>query len=414
MKNTFILIAILLLIGMPVFAQQGPDMSLYSEEFNKSDTTLNDMRDILTAVRDMQLTGIGEFYHNSLIRFIQRLPNYTGTQERLVIEEASRLLLRGLAAEKYHDSAPQVWFLIRFFDISQPPNDGLLMYEALVAMGQIGGKEYAQHMIDILEGYNARPPINDESKAKVERVVPGIVNALETLSEPRGVRPVFFASIGWYDTRVKQIASDAVINMMEAEGEVIGDIISNIILDHFNFPPVKLAAWQTLLQADVSDAVKSKAATAVVEASYSFHTNTREHQNILYAMRLNAIDVIRVSGVEDDHIYAFLERAYREAYDTPNTDVDMIRTVVFCLAGVNTEESIALLSEVLRELHSRKRSGPWTLVDRDIMAFVISAAGSTGTKSPTIIQLLTVISISSVYTSAEQGWARNALMALRR
>jgi len=272
MKNTFILIAILLLIGMPVFAQQGPDMSLYSEEFNKSDTTLNDMRDILTAVRDMQLTGIGEFYHNSLIRFIQRLPNYTGTQERLVIEEASRLLLRGLAAEKYHDSAPNVWFLIRFFDISQPPNDGLLMYEALVAMGQIGGKEYAQHMIDILEGYNARPPINDESKAKVERVVPGIVNALETLSEPRGVRPVFFASIGWYDTRVKQIASDAVINMMEAEGEVIGDIISNIILDHFNFPPVKLAAWQTLLQADVSDAVKSKAATAVVEASYSFHT----------------------------------------------------------------------------------------------------------------------------------------------
>jgi len=412
MKNTFILIAILLLVGtLPVFSQQNSDVSLYADEFNRSDTTLNDMRDILIAVGDLQLTGIGEFYHNALIRFIQRLPNYTGTQDRLTIEEASRLLLRGLAAEKYTPAASSVWFLIRFFDISQPPNDGLLMYEALVAMGQIDGREYIQHIINILEGYNARPPINDESKAKVERVVPGIVNALETFDDPIGVKPVFFASIGWYDTRVKQIASDALVNMMD----VAGDVISDIILDHFNFPPVKLAAWQTLLRANnVSDATKSKVATSVIEAGYSFHANSSENQNILYAMRLSAFDVIRVTGVEDDHAYAFLERAYREAYNTPNTDVDMVKTVVFCLLGINTEESVELMTEILRGLHSRKRSGPWTLVDRDIMAFVISALGSTGTQSRGAINLLTIISTSSVYTDMEQSWARRALAALRR
>ena len=415
MKTTFILIVILLLFGtLPVFAQQGPDMSFYISEYNRSDATIFDMLDILRMVKDEQLTGIGDFYQNAIRVYIQRLPNFSNNRFRLAIEEAARLILQGLAAEKHTAAAPQIWFFIQYFDISQPPNDGFLMYEALVAMGKVGGKDYTQYIIDILEGYNARPTTDIEVKGRVERVMAGIISALEDLCDPSGVKPVFFASIGWYDTEIKKLASVSLIRTMEALGDVISDVISEIILDHFNLPPVKIAAWEELLRAHVSNSAKSKVATSAIEASYTFVATSRESQNTLRFMRMSAIDTIRVVGVEDDRVYPFLERTYREAFDTPNTDFEVIVTVVRALSGVKTEEAVDLLIEFLRGLHSRKRSGPWGVVERDIMAIVIPAIGSTGTQSRSAIQLLTVISTSSVYTNAEQNWARNALAVLRK
>ena len=414
MKRTFIIIVILL-IGVPVFAQQSQDMSFYIREYNRSDSTINDMLDVLKMVKDENLTGTGDFYQNAIRVYIQRLSNYSHHRYRTQVEEAATLILQGLAAEKHTAAASYIWNLLQYFDISQMQNDGYLMIEAINAMGQVDAKNYAKHLADLLGKYNARATTDPVAKIRVQHVVPALIRALEALCEPVGVKPVFLASIGWYDDDVKAVASAAINNMIEALNEVISDTISNVILDHFNFPNTKILAWQEMLRSQLPDASKAKVAVAAYEASYTFATTSLESLNTLRLLRLSAIDTIRTMGVEDERAYDFLERTYREAHDlTPNTDFEVSILVISTLAAVKTEESIKLLAEFLRGLDSRKRSGPWIAVDRDIMSILIQSLGTTGTDSREVIQLLTRISGSTAYTIAEQAWAKEALTALGR
>jgi len=411
MKRSYLFIVVLLLSGMTVSAQ-GVDMSFYTEELNNSETTVYGMVDILRAVKEGNFTGIGEFYDNAIKVYLHRLQNHTSNQDRVAVEEAARLILRGLAAEKHAESAPQVWQLIQYFDIANQLNDGYLMYEAVVAMAEMGAKNYAPHIAIYLESYNERYNADLNFKSKMHLVMPGLVTALETFGDAVGVRPVFFASIGWYDSDRREIASNALVNIMNGLGDVIGHIIGEIITDHYNSPGIKYAAWQQLLRTQSPNETKARVAVSALEASYSFVGTSRETQNILKEMRTSAIQTIRELGIADDSVYPFLERTYREAFETGSTDMETIVLVVRTLTAAKTDEAVALMTEFLRGLHSRRRSGPWGNIERDIMNIIIPALASTGTQSQTTIQLLTMISRSSMYTGAEQGWARNALTQL--
>ena len=409
MRRIYVFIVILFLTGMTVFGE-AVDMSLYIQEYNRSDATVFDLRNILRAVRDENLTGIGDFYHNAVRRFVQRLSSFSSNQERVAVEETASLLIRGIAAEKHTASATYIWNLVQYFDIASLRNDGILMYEALFAMGEIEAKQYASHLAALLETYNQRTTSDAIVKSRTQRVVPGAIHALEVLSEPVGIRPVFFASIGWYDPEVKAMAATALVNMMDALGEVINNIVSSIITDPFNSTQVKNIAWQELLRTDVPNNIKAQVAVIALEAS--FITTSRDAEPIAREMRLSAIEIIRVMGVEDDSVYAFLERSYREAFHAPATDFEKIILVVRTLSAIRTDEAVHLLTEFLRELHSRRRSGPWGTVERDIMAIIIPAIANTGTRYRPTIQLLTVMQASPIYTFAEQSWARNALSVL--
>ena len=399
---------------MTIHAQE-PDLSIYWEEYNRSNATVNEMLGILKTVRDENLTGIGSFYLNAIRVFNQRLPNFSGYGDRLAVEDISRLLFRGLAAEKYTDAGPYIWHLLHYFDISFRPNDGILMYEAIIALGEINAQNYAVPIATFLAEYNERTSADPVTKSIMQVVVPGTITALETLGSAAGLRPIFFASIGWDDNDLKAVASRALVNLMNKLGDTIGDIIIGIITDLFNNPFVKNAAWQEFLKATtVSKEVKAKVSAAALEASYTFITSSRESLAILRIMRLSAIEKIREVGIADETEYAFLERTYREAFEAPNTDFETIVLIVRTLTAINTEESIDLLTELLRGLHYRKRSGPWTSTERDIMSIIITAISTTGTQSRATIQLLTVIQSSSIYTVAEQNWARNALATLAR
>lgn len=408
MKRAFLPIIILLAAGVAFAQQPAVDMTFYTQEFNRTGATVFELLDILQAVRDENQQGIGSFYNNAARVFLNRLPNFASNRERIAVEECSRIILRGIAAEKNTESAQFVWNLLQYYDIAHQQNDGYLMYEAFVTLGQIDAKDYANNLANYLYHFNDSATPEFQTKIKIHRVVPGIINALEALHEPVGVKPVFFASIGWYDTDVKEVASTALPNIMSDPGE----IISEIIRDPFNGPIVKNTAWQEMLRTKANNASKAKVAAVALETSYTFIAPSRESQSVLRAMRMSAIDTIRLMGVEEEAVYAFLERTYREAFDTPYTDFEIITLVVRTLASVKTEESVDLLTEFLRGLHSRRRSGPWGISERDIMQIIIPALANTETKSRLTIQLLTVIQNSSMYTNAEQTWARTALSKL--
>ena len=413
MKKIYTIIIILLLTEMTVFAQS-PDMSFFTEEFSRSGASVNELRDILLVIKNQNLTGIGEFYHHAIIVFIRRLPDFPSNQDRASVEEAAGLLLRGLAAEKYTLAAPEIWFLLQFFDIANPINDGYLMYEAFIAIGQVGATNYAANVAAYLGQYNERASTsNEQIRTQIHRVAPGAINALEVLCEPVGVKPVLIASAGRYETSVRNIASGALINMMEALGEVIGDIVNGIMRDPFNSPTIKNLCWQELLRSRAPDTAKARVAATALETSYTFVASTHEYQLAFREMRSSAIETIRVLGVADNSVYPFLNRVYREAFETSSINFATLTEVIGTLSTVKTDEAVALLTQFLTQIHQRRRSGPWRDVERNIMHVLIDAITSTGTKSQTALSLLDLIQSSSLYTGQEQLWARNALTTLR-
>ena len=410
MKRALIIIVVLLFTGMAVFAQD-TDMSFYFEEYNRTGTSVFDLLDILVAVKNDNLTGIGDFYHNAIVVFLQRLPNFATAPETVAIQEVSRLILRGLGAEKHTESAPYVWTLVEYYDVSQQHNDGFLMHEALVTMGQIGAVEYAPHIVTRMDYFSTHETPDIQTRRKLQLGLTGAISALEALHEPIGVKPVFFASIGWYDPDIRAIAAAAFPNIMEDPCDIVIELIQN----PFNGPSVKLAAWRAMTGTRAPNSSKAKVAVVTVEMSYTYIANNREGQSILREMRMSAVDYFRtIREINDDAVYAFLERAYREGFYTNNYDTEIMMLVVKTLTAVATDRAVDILTSFLRELHTRRRSGPWGIAERQLMQYIIPSIGTTGTQSPVAIQLLSTIQSSSMYTGAEQNWARNALRALAR
>jgi len=402
-----IIILLLLFFGMTIFAQ---DMSYLKDELNRPDSSFVERLEVLEVVRDAKMTGIGEFYHDALKLLLLKTPDVKTREDREANEAAARIICQGLGAEQYNPAAQDLWLTVQAFDIINDVNQGLVMQDALTALGQVGGKEFLPHIVLRLDDFNTNVLSDAETRRRVQRAVVGCINALEALHEADGFRPVFFASIGWYDPAIKAMASVALPNIVEDPA----DIIIGIIEDTSNTPPIKYEAWREMLRTSAPDSSKARVAAAALNTGWFYSTPNMTFQRNLREMRTSAIDTIRVMGVADNSVYANLDKSYMNNFVNNVPDYDEIRKTLNCLSAIATDEAVQLLLKYLRELNLRRRGGPWSNKERQMLQWVIPSIGATKSQSQDVILLLTTIQRSQEYTSAEQGWAREALAELRR
>ena len=401
-----IIFALLLcFIGMTVYAQ---DMSYYAEEFSKADGTFRERLEVLQVIRDAKITGIGEFYHDALKLILLKTPDIKTIDDRKDTEESAKIVCAGLSEEKYNAAAPELWQLVQYFDVIQQVNDGLVMQEALNTIGKVDGKQFVPHIVLRLNDFNSQIISDVETKRRVQRAVNGCINALEDLHDIAGFKPVFFASTGWYDPTIKRMASVALPNIVDDPGEVIAEII----VDPSNIPEIKYEAWREMLRTRAPDSSKAKVAAIALNTGWYYSTPNMTYQKNLREMRMSAIDTIRVLGAADETVYPNLEKSYNNNFINTVPDYDEIRKTLNTLAALKTDDAVNLLLKILRELHARRRSGPWGNKERQMLQWVVPAIGATNTKSQDVRLLLTTIQRSSDYTGAEQGWARDALRQL--
>ncbi|MCL2380401.1 MAG: hypothetical protein FWC64_02270 [Treponema sp.] len=408
MKYTAILL-FLCLAGANIFAQNA-NLSHLERDFNRLDATFAERLTILEVVRDSGLTGIGDFYHNALGILLQRLPDVSTNADRHATEASARILAQGLGAERHTAAAPDLWRTVQAFDIALAHNDGLVMHDALTALGQVDGRDFIPHIAQLLTDLNTQAQrVSDaETRRRMQRAVIGAVSALEAFRDLAGFRPVFFVSIGPYDPAIQNMASIALPNIVDDPG----DIITVIIRDPSIPPSVKYHAWRELLRSNAPGESRARVAAAALATSWTYATNNPVQQRDLRSMRVSAIDTIRALGVTDDSVYADLERTYRSNFVSATPDYDEIRRTLACLSASGSDLAVDLLLSFLRELHERRRAGPWGNRERQIFGWVISSLGATGTQSQEARFLLGMIERSNDYTGAEQAWARNALQML--
>ena len=406
MKRTIIAF-FLCFFGMAVFAQ-GVDMSYYTSEYEMPDATFVERLAVLETVRDSNLTGIGEFYHNALKLLNLKTPDVKNKEERDANDASARIICQALGAEAYAAAAPDLYQTVQDFDIVYDYNQGLVMQDALTALGQVGGKEFLAHIVLRLNDFNAQVISDVESKRRTQRAVVGCINALEGFHEIDGFRPVFFAANGWYDPAIKSIASIALPNIVDDPG----DVIIEIIQDPSNIPSIKYEAWREMLRTRAPDSSKSKVAAVALATGWNYGTANPTYQRNLSEMRMSAIDTIRLVGAYDDSVYTNLEKSYSNNFINNVPNYDEIRKTLNTLTALKSEDAVQLLLKFLRELHARRRSGPWSQKERQLLQWVIPAIGETGTQSQDVRLLLTTIQRTSDYTSMEQVWARDALRQL--
>jgi hypothetical protein len=404
MKKIFIVLLICL-FGMTIFAQ---DMSFYTTEYMRPEATYANRLAVLEAVRDSGRTGIGEFYHEALKQIWLRMPDMRTRNEQEAVERSVIIISQGLGAEKYTAAASDLWLIADTFDVAKGANEGNAMQAALIALGQVNGREFISHIVQRLNEYNAQTFRNAETRRRYQTAVIGCINALETFHDISGFSPVFFVSIGSYDPAIRQIAYNALPNITEDPGDVISAIIQNTT----HTPIIKLEAWNQMLRSRAPGSSKAKVAAVALETSYNYSTTDLMMQRRLGDMRKSAIDTIRQFGVSDNTVYTNLDKSYSNNFNNRSPDYDEIILTLNTLAAVKSDDAVGLLFKYLRELNERRSTGPWADKERQVFQWVISCIGVTGTSSPEVRLLLTMIQRNAAYTPYEQGLARNAMNQL--
>jgi hypothetical protein len=408
MKRNLI-VFILIFAGMPLFAQSA-DMSSYLNDFTSLDNTFGERLLLLEEVRDTKTTGIGEFYHNALKHLLLRNADIKTRADHVAAEGAALILVQGLGAEKYNPAANELWETADYFDIARDINEGNTMREAYIALGQVGGVDFVPHMAQRLNQFNEQLISSGEAKIKVQLVVIGLINALETLKDHSGFRPVFNVAIGSYDSGIKEMAYNALINIVDDPA----DLIIEIIEDNIKTDPITMQeAVRVMNRSKAPDSSRARVAAAALRASWDYHTTNRALIIVSNQIRKNAIDDIGKYGVSDDFVYRYLERAYVTSFNNYNTDYDEIMKTLSALAAVKTDDAVALLYKFLKEFNDRRRTGPWDRKERLVFEWVVNGIQLTGTQSQNVKQLLTTIYRSDRYTSQERRLAENALKALQ-
>jgi len=404
MKRILISIVIFF-FGMTAFSQ---DMSYYTAEYMRVDGTFTERLAILETIRDARMTGIGEFYHEALRFLLVRSPDIRSNSERAEAERSVIILCQGLGAERYTDAAWDIWQASELFDVAGNAVDGLAMQAALTALGQIDAKALVPNLVQRLDEFNAVNVRSADLRRRTQMAIVGAISALEALKDIRGYRPIFYTSIGHYDPDVKRLAAAALPNIVDDPS----DVIVAIIRDPRSEPQVKMTIWNEMLRTRMPDSSKAKVAAAALDIGWLYQTSNRNFQTLLRELRKAAIGTIRQVGAADDSVYTNLERSYYNNFMNSNPDFDEIALTLNALTAIRTEQSIELIHKFLREINSRRRSGPWGNKERRVFEWLVSSIGATGTQSTEVRFLLTTIQRNTIYTAQERSMAANALNAL--
>jgi len=387
----------------------GQDMSFYSQEYMRAGTTFTERLVILETIRDSGITATGEFYHSALRYLLSRSPDISNVADRTAAERSAVILVQGLAALRYQEAAWDVWQTSELFDVfGGNVTDGSAQQAALIALGQIGNKVVLSNLVQRLDEFNSQVVRNPDQRRRVNTAVIGFVSAFEAFGEAAGYRPVFFASVGPYDPPIREIAANALPNIVDDPS----DVLVAMIRDPRSDPPTKLLIWREMGRTNMPNASKAKVAAAALDIGWLFQTTNRTFQTSLRELRKAAIDVIRQFGATDDSVYANLDRSYRNNFIANTPDYDEIRMAIGALTAINNDQSVGILYRFLNEINTRRRVGPWGNKERLSYEWIVSGLGATRSQLGEVRLLLTTISRNSIYTAQEREMAANALRAI--
>lgn len=319
--------------------------------------------------------------------------------ERTIIEDKefidlTKLVVKELGELKARDSAELV------YQIYQNIDDPLLRADCLVAIGDMRATEFVDDIVYILETKNLTPIEGISSDTEAEsKISYGAISALDRFRDIRGYSPVFFASLGWYNDRVKNYADKVLKTIVENPIEALIPI-----LKEGDFSSKEKA----IVEVDKCNASPEDKITAAREGLKQGHDNVQgsvQEGMKLTSLRKKSILILYKNKSNSPEDAYYLNQSLKNGAD-PEEQIYAIRT----LSLNGSDEAIDLLIKALQEFNDRNLSGVGiSYSEEDLVRELIVALGDSGNSK--VKAVLTEVQFSN-YTNTIIRKANEALKKL--
>jgi hypothetical protein len=374
---------------------QTANLDMWAEVYN-GESTISGQLVTLQAVAKQGGSDSGPFFAAALSRLLYQYPTIRRPIDSSAADECAMIIARELGAAKYTAAGPDLWKAVETF------TNPLVRSEAVIALGKAGATDYLPHVVQLLTSLNARIPSEQEVQIRDSRVAYGAILSLENYKDISGYLPVFFASTGWYDSRIR---SQAAISLPAITSDPTEPLLQ--VLRSPGYPySTKYLALQSQEASRASESSKARVAAAALAEGWRAATTDVHQRNELAQMRKLAVDMIRRYGMGDDNtVYTNLGRCYREGIDI-NEKLDAVQA----LSAIATNQAAFLLNSFIIALHQRRQSNSLTREDDQLIRALIVALGAT--KRSVGKPSLTMVQQSPAWASAIRGLATVALEGL--
>jgi hypothetical protein len=363
----FILFVLLIFTGVAVFAQSD-ELVMWSEVFDRA-VTMAEQLSVITIVEKGNYPDAGEFYARALHRLIVEYPNIpaSAVKERDDAETIAQKLASGLEDAGHSAASADLWQAVVYFS---NPN---VKANALIALGKTDtDKLFLPQVVQLVTGWNNRPQPDRETRDRVERTIRGAVIALENYKDPSGYLPVFFVSTGWYMAALRNQASAALPNIADDPTEFLLEVIRSPAYTY----EVKNTALNASETSSSENEKKASVAVAALTEAWKVSTNMPLEQRILASTRKQSLRMIRRYKTQDRAVYQYIDKSLTQAWDREERLLS-----IETLKALASDEAARLLTDYLRELTERRRSGPFTREHEISARAIIPALGDIGDPS---------------------------------
>jgi hypothetical protein len=314
-----------------------------------------------------------------------------------------------LGDAQYTDAGPDLWMVVVEFRGSQ--DAPLARAAALENIGKVKAVQFAPQIAQLLKDFNAKPPADRNTQIQTERVAFGAIKALENLKEPIGYEPVFFATLGWYNVRIKSQASVSLPNIIDDPTEFLLGIVKSPSLTGLNpgthMYDVKKEALYTSERSESPNDGKASVAVAALAEGWRTTTNDVHLKGVLLEMRKLALNMIAKYTTSDVSVYPNIDKSYKNG-----GDLNEKLNAVAALKALSGDEAATLLASYVTQFHQRKQAGTLNNADQQLVRSVIPALGAT--KNAIGRPPLSLVQNSPVWEPAIQRLAGDALREIAR
>lgn len=294
---------------------------------------------------------------------IANFSNKRGVTEEKKFNDLTTLVVRELGELKAKSAAPLL------YNVAIETNDPLLKADAIIALGNVRADKYVNDIAFILRNINMRPVKGKSAELEAEsKVAYGCITALDRFRDIEGYSSVFFASVGWYDQRVRffadKVLKTIVVNPTEA--------LIPIIKDGTFSEKLKAINEVALCKAPTQD--KATAARMALSQGFAHIPETIQEGMTLTTIRKNSIKVLYSSkSSHEDDVY-LLSQSVRSGSDLEEK-IYGIRTL-----GLNgTDAAIDALSSILSDFNEKSINGlDISYSDKDVIREIIKTLGDSG------------------------------------
>lgn len=361
MRNKIILFILLLTITFQGFASDKSE--IWSRMYKRS---------VLPELKHSVMLNIVELNDRDMIPLLEEiltediisnLDNKRGVTEESAFIELTKLVVKELGELKSKSSAALVYTIVK------ETEDPLLKADAIIALGNMRADTYVDDVAFILRNINLRPVEGQSSElANEAKVAYGSIAALDRFRNIEGYSPVFFASVGWYDQRVRNYADKVLKTIVSNPTEALIPIIIEGSFSEKEKAILEVASCN----APAED--KAAAAREAMKQGFDNIAVTIQDGMVLTSIRKNAIKIMysnKSSNIDD--VY-YLSESVRNGSDLEEK-IYAIRTL-----GLNgSDEAIDVLSTILSDFNERSMSGlDITYADEDIIKEMIITLGKSG------------------------------------